>query len=92
MNEAWCGFFHYLHSLSLTVPSSFHIEFLRWLKILRAIRRSRSGGLKIGGTCYKEPYLWTGTTYSVGQEPKLWSITNNEEKGTSVISLVGPDN
>jgi hypothetical protein len=54
----------------VVVPSAFDIEFLMWLKISRAIRRPRSGGLKIGGTCYKEPYMCTGTTYFVGQEQK----------------------
>jgi hypothetical protein len=40
------------------------------LEVLGAVHRSRSDGLKIGGTCYKEPKLWTGTKY-------LWAGTNS---------------
>jgi hypothetical protein len=38
-------------------------QFLQYLRILGAVHRYTSDGLKIGGTCYKEPKLWTGTKY-----------------------------
>jgi hypothetical protein len=44
------------------VPNQSHFLYYL-LSILRVVYRSRSDVLKIGGTCYKEPKLWTGTKY-----------------------------
>jgi hypothetical protein len=43
--------------------SSIRRHFLWCLKILAAVHRLRSDGLKVEGTCYKEPKLWAGTKY-----------------------------